>query len=129
LRIEEYFLILQKTIEGSPIVWLSNVAYEKRGTYEGVIRGRLQFVDDTVLEWREYIDVETAHDRLMYVFQYMDSLGSLIFRYDNTGHHKKLGLSTYPHHKHVGTETNVVSSGPTDLVAILREIELTVELP
>jgi hypothetical protein len=129
LRIEEYFLILQKTIERSPIVWLSNVAYEKRASYEGVIRGRLHFVDDSVLEWREYVDVETGHDRLMYVFQYMDSSNNLVFRYDNTGLHKKLGLSTYPHHKHVGNETNVVSSGSKDLAAILQEIELTVKLP
>jgi hypothetical protein len=59
----------------------------------------------------------------------MASSNSLVFRYDNTGHHRKLGLSTYPHHKHVGSETNVVPSGPKDLVAILQEIELTVELP
>lgn len=129
MRIEEYFQALQKIIELSPIVWLSNVAYEKRGTYEGIIRRRLHFVDDSVLEWREYVDVETAHDRLMYVFQYMASSNSLVFRYDNTGHHKKLGLSTYPHHKHVGNETNVISSGPKELAAVLEEIELIVDLP
>lgn len=49
MRIEEYFLFVQKTIERSSIVRLSNVAYEKRGTYEGIIRGRLQFVDESVL--------------------------------------------------------------------------------
>jgi hypothetical protein len=129
LRIEEYFRLIQKTVERSPVVLLSSVVYEKRGTYEGIIRGRLQFVDDSVLEWREYVDVETSEDRLMYVFQYMDFSSHLIFRYDNTGHHKKLHLQTHPHHKHVGSETNVVPSGPTDLAAVLQEIELTVALP
>jgi len=111
------------------MVLLSSIAYEKRSTHEGVIRGRLQFVDESVLEWREYVDVETSEDRLMYVFQYMDSSSHLIFRYDNTGHHKKLRLQTYPHHKHVGKEANVEPSGPTDLAAVLREIELSVALP
>ena len=129
MRIEDCFAIGRKTVELSPIIRLSSAAYEKRGTYEGIIRGRLHFVDDTVLEWREYVDVETKIDRLMYVYQYMDSSKKLVFRYDNTGHHKKLDLSTYPHHKHLGRDDNVVPSDPIDLAAVLQEIESLVELP
>jgi hypothetical protein len=62
---------------------LSNVTYEKRGTHEGIIRGQVEFVDSSVLFWREYVDVEIKEDRLMYVYQYMDSYKKLIFRYDN----------------------------------------------
>ena len=109
MRIEEYFAEVRKTVELSPIVRLSNVTYEKRGSYEGIIRGRVQLVDNTVLEWREYVEVETVVDRLMYVYQYMDSSMNLIFRYDNTGHHKKSGLATYPHHKHLGRDDDVVA--------------------
>ncbi len=54
---------------------------------------------------------------------------ALIFRYDNTGHHKKLGLSTYPHHKHDGSEAHVIASGAPELSDILREIELLIMLP
>lgn len=129
MRIETYFADVRKTIELSPIVRLSNVSYEKRGTHEGIIRGRVQFVDNTVLEWREYVDVETEVDRLMYVYQYMDSSMGLIFRYDNTGHHKKSALPTFPHHKHVSHDDKVVPSDPVDLVGVLREIEAIVELP
>ena len=53
----------------------------------------------------------------------------LIFRYDNTGHHKKLVLSTYPHHKHLGRDDNVVPSDPMDLTDVFQEIESMVELP
>ena len=48
----------------------------------------------------------------------------LVFRYDNTGHHKKLNLSTYPHHKHEGCDNNVVPSAAKDLANVLKEIEL-----
>jgi len=129
LRVESYFADVRRAIELSPVVRLSNVSYEKRGTHEGIIRGRVQFVDNTVLEWREYVDVETNVDRLMYVYQYMESPMGLIFRYDNTGHHKKSALPTFPHHKHVSHDDKVVPSDPVDLVGVLREIEAIVELP
>ncbi|GJQ51057.1 MAG: DUF6516 family protein [Candidatus Kuenenia stuttgartiensis] len=59
-------------------------------------------MDSSILHWREFVDVEITADRLMYVYQYMDSSDRIVFRYDNTGHHKKLNLSTHPHHKHEG---------------------------
>jgi hypothetical protein len=89
LRIEDYFRQIQKIVESCSLVQLSNVTYEKRGTYEGFIRGKLQFIDSSTLHWREFVDVELTVDRFMYVYQYMDSFDMLIFRYDNTGHHKK----------------------------------------
>ncbi|MEA1933155.1 MAG: DUF6516 family protein [Thermodesulfobacteriota bacterium] len=52
-----------------------------------------------------------------------------MFRYDNTGHHKKLGLSTCPHHKHNGVETRVIPSAAPDLAIVLQEIESLVQLP
>lgn len=129
MRVEDYFTGVRKTVELSPIVRLSKITYEKRGTYEGIIRGRVQFVDNTVLEWREYVDVETKVDLLMYVYQYMDSSMRLIFRYDNTGHHKKTALPTYPHHKHKGSDDSVVPSDPMDLSNVIQEIESMVEVP
>jgi len=129
LRIEVYFRQIEKIIEACLVVQLSNVTYEKRGTHEGFIRGELYFIDGSTLHLREFVDVEITEDRVMYVYQYMDSSDKLVFRYDNTGHHKKLGLSTYPHHKHEGSEDEVVPSAAPDLVTVLQEIESLVQLP
>lgn len=129
MRIEDYFLLIQKAVESSPVVCLTNITYDKRGTHEGFIRGQLQFVDNSALYWREYVDVEIVEDRLMYAYQYIDPSNKLVFRYDNTGHHRKLGLKDYPHHKHKGTEENVVASEAMDLATVLREIETLVQLP
>ena len=129
MRIEDYFLLIQRVVESSRVIHLSNITYEKRGTHEGFIRGRLHFVDSSVLYWREFVDVEITADRLMYVYQYMDSSKKLVFRYDNTGHHKKLGLPTYPHHKHESSEDNVIPAETMDLATTLKEIESLVQLP
>jgi hypothetical protein len=128
LRIEAYFRQIERIIEACPVVQLLNVTYEKRGTHEGFIAGELYFVDGSTLHLREFIDFEITADRLMYAYQFIDSSKNLVFRYDNTGHHKKLGLSTYPHHKHDGGEDNVISSAAPDLATILQEIESLVQL-
>jgi len=67
-------------------------------------------VDGSILHFREVVDVEATIDRLMYTYQYMSATKTLIFRYDNTGHHKRLNLPTYLHHKHKGSEENVIAS-------------------
>ena len=107
---------------------LSNVTYETRGSYEGFIRGELYFVDSSVLHLREFLDVEITVERLMYAYQYMTASEALIFRYDNTGHHKPLNLPTYPHHKHEGSEDHVIASHAPELADVLQEIELLVKL-
>ncbi|MCX6032053.1 MAG: DUF6516 family protein [Chloroflexi bacterium] len=128
MRVEAYFDQLRRLIEASLLVASSNVAYDKRSTHEGFVQGELYFVDGSVLHVREYVDVETSRDRLMYVYQYMDAAGSFVFRYDNTGHHKKLRMSTYPHHKHEGDENKVIAASAPDLATVLDEIEPLIRL-
>mgnify|MGYP001438289667 CR=1 FL=1 len=129
LSIESYFQQVGALIEVCPIVASSTVTYDKRARHEGFIRGELFFVDGSMLHMREFVDVEDGIDRFTYVYQYMDSNQALVFRYDNTGHHKKLNLPTYPHHKHVGLEDVVVASSAPSLAEVLNEIMMMVELP
>ena len=110
------------------MVQSSSITYDKRSTHEGFIRGGGYFVDASILHLREFVDVETAVERLLYVYQYMDAHEQLQFRYDNTGHHKQLNLPTYPHHKHEGSDKQVVPSPPPDLAAVLGEIEILIQL-
>ena len=128
MRIEVYFQQLRETIDACPIVRSFNVTYDKRGSHEGFIRGEVYFVDGSTLHLREFVDVEIEVDRLTYVYQYMDPAKKLVFRYDNTGHHKKLDLVTYPHHKHEGSEHNIVASPAPDLTVVLSEIGTLMEL-
>ncbi|MGH1395706.1 MAG: toxin-antitoxin system TumE family protein [Trichormus sp.] len=123
MLIEDYFQQVQILIESSQIVQLFNIETEKRGMYEGFIRGKLEFTDNSLLHLREFVYVEISIDRKMYSYQYMSSENNLIFRYDNTEHHRKLNLTTFPHHKHDGSEENVVKSNAPFLADVLKEIE------
>ncbi len=119
---------MQAAIAACRVLQTSSVTYEKRGTSEGLIRGELFFVDGSVLHFREVVDVEVTADRLMYTYHYMTATKTLIFRYDNTGHHRKLSLPTYPHHKHVENEGNVIAAPACDLLTVLREVASVVQL-
>lgn len=123
MLIELYFQSVHNLIESCKIVELFNLDYEKRGLYEGFIRGIIEFKDNSLLHLREFVYVETTIDRIMYSYQYMDAENNLIFRYDNTEHHRKLNLPTFPHHKHDRKEDNVVSSDAPFLADVLQEIE------
>lgn len=123
MLIELYFQSVHNLIESGKIVELFNLDYEKRGLYEGFIRGIIEFKDNSLLHVREFVYVEITIDRKMYSYQYMDAENNLIFRYDNTEHHRKLNLPNFPHHKHDGKEDNVVSSDAPFLADVLIEIE------
>jgi hypothetical protein len=123
LLIEDYFQLLNEVIRASPVVQSFSWFPEKQGTYEGFIRGKLKFSDDSLLYLREYVAVETSINRDMYSYQYMTASKELIFRDDNTEHHKKLNLPNYPHHKHDGSQDNVISSNAPTLGEVLQEIE------
>ncbi len=129
MQIESYFQQIRDAIAACRVLRASNVTYDQRGAYEGFIRGELYFVDGSVLHFREVVDTELIFDRLMYTYQYMAATKALIFRYDNTGHHKRLNPSTYPHHKHEGSEEHVVASSALDPTAVLSEVEGVVQLP
>lgn len=128
MRIERYFREIEQTIESFALIQLSEITFEKRGTHEGFIKGNLTFIDGSMLQFREYVDVEIEVDRLMYVFNYTDSSNNFIFRYDNTGHHKKLGLPTYPNHKHEKSEDNVIAAVAPVLNSVLEEIIMKIEM-
>jgi len=115
-------------IDSCAAIRLKEVTYEKRGVYEGFIRADLYFADGSMLHFREFIDVEIGPERLMYAYQFVDFSKKLIFRYDNTGHHKKLRLPTYPHHKHQNSEGNVIASEAPELNKVLEEITFLITI-
>lgn len=119
--IEDYFRQIDTLIARASAVHSSSLTYDKRSTYIGFIRGEIYFLDGSLLHLREFVNVEHGVERYMYVYHYQRSDGTFILRYDNTPHFPD--LPTFPHHKHEGSESNVVSATPPDLQAVLAEIQ------
>jgi hypothetical protein len=128
LLIDDYFQAIRDTIEACPAVHSSSVTYDKRTSYVGFIRGTILLLDGSALHFREFVDVETDIERYMYAYQYQRD-DELVFRYDNTEHYRKLKSPTFPHHKHDGSETNVIAVQPLTLAAVLEEIESLLNIP
>ncbi|MFB2976805.1 DUF6516 family protein [Microseira sp. BLCC-F43] len=122
MLIEDYFQEVRDIIEACSVVQLSNINYDTRSIYRGFMRGELNFSDGSVLYLREFVDVKTTLVREMYSYHYENASKNLIFRYDNTRHHKKLNLPNYPHHKHDGSEDNILTSNAPMLAEVLNEI-------
>jgi hypothetical protein len=59
----------------------------------------------------------------------MDARQQLRFRYDNPGHRQQLNLPTYPHHKLVGSDKQIVPSPAPDSAVVLSKVEALVQLP
>ena len=119
--IEQYFQSLLDLLASLPFVEFSNVNLEKRGDLAGFIRGEVEFRDgSSLLLFRELIDLRLPLQKVMYAYHYQKADGTLIFRYDNTAHHRS--ISTFPFHKHL-MDGDVISSNIPSLEQVLREIE------
>lgn len=121
MSIEEYYQSQLAAVGLSPYVQTYDIELDKRGPRLGLIRGEVRFLDGSLLFDRELVDLEFEPVRAMYSYHYQKADSMLIFRYDDTPHHPD--LSGFPHHKHSGTDRNVIPANAPDLSRVLREIE------
>jgi hypothetical protein len=119
--IEQYFQSMLDLLASLPFVESSNVNLEKRGDLAGFIRGEVEFNDgSSLLFFRELMDLRQPIQKVMYAYHYQKADGTLIFRYDNTAHHRS--VPTFPYHKHLESG-NVTDADAPSLEQVLREIE------
>jgi hypothetical protein len=119
--IEEYFQSILDLLASLPFIESSDVNLDKRGELVGFVRGEVGFQDgSSLLFFRELVDMNLPNQKVMYAYHYQKADGTLIFRYDNTAHHRS--VTTFPHHKHID-DGNVTISDIPSLEQVLREIE------
>lgn len=92
-------------------------------TDDGYIRIRATLINGDFWEASEYFVVE--NDRIVsldYRHQWMDGNRAVLRRrWDNTPHHPE--VEGFPHHCHLGGETNVVPGEPLSLLQVLLLLE------
>ncbi len=119
--IDTYFRSILAILRASPIVQSHNITFDKRSPYAGYVRGDIFFTDDSQLHFREFVNTQAGIRRFTYVYHFQGADGARVFRYDDTPHFPM--LSSFPHHKHLADEMDVIASAAPTLKQILVEIE------
>jgi hypothetical protein len=91
---------------------------EIRPNKQAIIKAKIILVDNSVLYIKEYIDAKYKIEKVSYAYQYQDSDGRLIFRYDNAVHRPAL---RFKEHKHIKAEVIIEASLP-DISDIIDEV-------
>lgn len=114
--IQSYFKrVRNKLKEISPLIQADTSTFEMVSADMGVLRGRITFIDGSVLDFRELF-LTNAHD---YRFHWMDRSNKLIVRWDTAPHYRN--IENFPFHRHM--LDGVYSSEEMDFIAVLDYIK------
>lgn len=91
---------------------------------EGQVRIKLEIklTDGSRLFVKDYM---FSNNKRKYAYHWLDNRGNLKIRWDNAAHWET--VSTFPHHRHVGSTDNVLPSTETDAESILDHINKTLK--
>lgn len=120
MLIDDYFQIIESHIDNCINILESTLAKDKRSPHIGIIEGKLIFRNESILHFIEFINVKRDVVVYKYSYHYQSQYGELLFRYDMAPHHRE--IQTFPHHKHVHSNSVISSSAP-DLERVLSEID------
>ncbi len=75
------------------------------------VKIRVFFFDNSMLSVFDKFNLQTGIRK--YSYDWRDDANNLIIRWDNSPHHPY--ISTFPHHKHVSVENNILESNEMTL--------------
>ncbi len=114
--IQSYFnRVRNKLKEISPIIQADTSTFEMVSADMGMLRGRIAFMNGSVLDFRELLSTN-EHD---YRFHWMDVSNKILVRWDTAPHYKT--LENFPHHRHLSS--GVSSCEEMDFIAVLDYIK------
>jgi len=100
MLLNEYLALFRNALEKIETYGYSDsieIREEIRTNKQAVLNAKVVLIDYSVLHIKEYIDARYGIERLSYAYQYQDSDGNLIFRYDNAKHRPDLGFNAHKH--------------------------------
>ena len=100
-----------------------HILQERVSICSGYFRARLELANGDFMEVSEYFELCSDRVRTMeYPHQWMDSYRRVLRkRWDNAGHHP--ALAGFPHHIHVGEDSNVQQGQSLNIMDLLDLIE------
>ncbi|HLG29257.1 MAG TPA: DUF6516 family protein [Candidatus Brocadiales bacterium] len=124
MPIREYFDEIRHLIANTPFILSISLHLEERPPFAGLIKGKITFVDNTELHFKEFLIAKKGIQVIKYSYHYI-SANSLFFRYDNALDPAAKKLETFPHHKHMGDK--LLNSKQPALSEVLHEIALKIK--
>jgi len=119
-NIGDYFSKIQSLISNLPGIEVERFEEQVLTDKRGNLRIRLRFSDNSLLEVSESIQIkDNTLQWISYRYHYQNSVGGLIFRYDNAPHHPE--IKTHPNHQHL--LDNVLESSHPGIETVLKEIK------
>lgn len=122
MKIDDYFASLERGLRQNPLVSSLQEPFTLLASddYNGIVRGRVFFWDDSFLDLYEVVSTELGYPvRIHYAYTYLQG-ERRVFRYDNAPHHPE--IITFPHHKHIGLQERLAPSDQPSLGQVLAEI-------
>ncbi len=121
MNIADYFSSIERALdEYASITSVDVIEVLASDDFNGMLRCRVHFWDDTFLSIHETVSTELGYPvRVVYAYSYIRE-GQCVFRYDNAPHHPN--IITFPHHKHIGEDKIVPTDQPT-INQVLSEVE------
>lgn len=123
MKINDYFASIERSLSQNPQIGKIEEPFTllTSDDYNGLIRCRVRFWDDSFLDIYEVVSTELGYPvRIHYAYTYLRS-GQRVFRYGNAPHHPE--IATHPHHKHIGPEDRLAPADPPSLSQVFAEIE------
>lgn len=122
MNISDYFESLRLRILNDSFILHVEILRERNRSKNGHFRARLIFFDNSMLEFSEYVEQNVKNEVVLvtYSYQWTDSAGNLISRWDNALHFPD--LPNYPHHIHSGKTGDVTAGNSVNLLSVLDEI-------
>ena len=107
MNLEQYLAVVNEKLARSPIISAIEISDERILLNCGYFRARLTLINSDFLEIAESFTIQDNHPlTLDYRYQWMNpSKQVLIKRWDSVKHFPN--LANFPHHIHIGSETNV----------------------
>ncbi len=117
--VEDYLTEIKAKLITSPIIDIISIIKERALSDQGYFRVRLNLTNGDFLEVVEFFNLKG--DKCItetYRYQWMDATKTqLIKRWDNVEHFPN--LPNFPHHVHIGEESNVYSSVCMNILEII----------
>jgi len=119
MPLRDYVANLQALIAATPFVTATSFSYEERPPSAGLIKGNILFVDNSQLDFKEFLIFQPTVQVIKYAYNYRKG-DHPIFRYDNANDPAARNLSSFPVHKHVGSD--ILATKKPSFEMVLKEI-------